>query len=84
MQTLNILAASPESARGLIDALSDFDAELIYASDGSYEVTVTLDGSDQEIVAVLNALERHVTNRARSAQITFDGHEYVMHPEPAA
>jgi hypothetical protein len=84
MQTLNTLAASPESARGLIDTLSDFDAELIHDSDGSCEVKVTLDGSDQEIVAVLNALERHVTNRARSARITFDGHEYVMHPEPAA
>jgi hypothetical protein len=67
-----------------MDVLSEFDAELIEASDGGYEVIVTLGGSGQETVAVLNALERFVTERERGTRLTLDGHEYVMHPEPAA
>lgn len=84
MQKLNIVAASPESARALMDALSEFDAELIQASDGGYEVMVTLGGRGQETVAVLNTLERFVTERERSARLTLDGREYVMHPDLAS
>jgi hypothetical protein len=84
VQTLSILAASPESARGLIEALAEFDAELVQASDGSYAVTVRLDGDHSETIAVLNALERVVTERARSARITLNGRQYVMDPDPAA
>ena len=84
VQTLNILAASPESARGLMDALADFDGELVLASDGSYNVTVRLDGDHAETIAVLNALEEYVTERARTARITLNGRDYVMQPGPAA
>jgi hypothetical protein len=84
VQTLKIFAASPESARALMDALAEFDAELIETSDGGSEVMVALRGSGREAVAVLNALERFVTERERSARLTLDGREYVMHPDPAA
>jgi hypothetical protein len=79
LQTLDILAASPESARALIDVLSDFDAELSHTSDGSYSVTVRIDGDHAE----MGALERYVTERARAARLSPNGHEYVMHPDPA-
>lgn len=83
MQTLHIVAAGPESARGLIDALHDFDAELLRTSDGGYEVKIELGASDRETVAVLNALEQYVNDRAMRAEITLNGREYVMHPDPA-
>lgn len=77
-----MVAASPESARALINALSDFDAELIEGSDGGLEVMVRLGGDHTETIAVLNALERFVTERERSARVTLDGREYVMLPDP--
>jgi hypothetical protein len=84
MQMLNIVAVSPESARGLVDALSDFDVELIQATDGGYEVTVTLGASDREIVEVLNALEQYVNTRSTLARLSLNGRDYVMHSEPVA
>jgi hypothetical protein len=82
VQTLNIVAASPESARALINALSDFDAELIEGSEGGFEVMVRLGRDHTQTIAVLNALERFVTERERSARVTLDGREYVMLPDP--
>jgi hypothetical protein len=67
-----------------MDVLSEFDAKLIEASDGRCEVMVTLRGSGQETVAVLNALERFVTERDRCARLTLNGREYVMQSDPAA
>jgi hypothetical protein len=84
VQTLHILAASPASARGLVDALRDFEVELRRTSDGGYEVRVQLEGDDRETIAVLNALERHVNERAARAHLTLNGREYVLDPEPAA
>ena len=76
------MAASPASARGLFDALRDFDAELICTPDGGYEVKVEL-RDDRETVAVLNALEQFVNDRSSRAQVRLNGRDYVMHPEPA-
>jgi hypothetical protein len=81
MQTLTIAAASPESARALLEALSQFRVELLGDDAVGYEVTVKLGGSDREIVAVLNAIERYVTDRSSSAQILLNGRSYVLHPE---
>lgn len=83
MQTLRIQAASPESARGLAEALRQFHAELIQMVDGGYEVCVVLDGNDCDTIAVLNALARHVTERSTRAHVTLNGREYVLDPEPA-
>jgi len=84
MQMLHIVAASPKSGRELIDALSEFDSELIRASDGSSAVTVRLGADHEETIAVLNVLERYVAERARSARVTLNGRDYRMDPEPAA
>ena len=84
MQTLNIVAANPESARELLGALSEFRVELVHGSNGSYEVTVRLGGSDREIIEILSAVEAYVADGGRAAEIHLDGREYVMHPEPAA
>ena len=83
MQTLKIEAASPASAHAMIDALAEFQAELVEDPDGRSEVVVTLGGGDQNIVKVLNALERYVTERANEpARIELEGRKYTMHPEP--
>lgn len=84
MQTLHIVAASPESGRALIEALGGFDAELTRASDGTYAVTVRLNADHQETIQVLNVLEQYVAERAQSAQITLNGREYTMEPEHVA
>lgn len=85
METLTIQAASAESARGMLAALSVFEAELVETPDGRREVVVTLAGNDSEIVAVLNALERYVTERASGpARVELNGRAYVMEPGAAA
>ncbi len=82
METLTIQAASRESARAMLAALSEFQAELIETVDGRCEVVVNLGRGDREIVAVLSALEAYVTQRARGpARLELNGRNYVMHPE---
>jgi hypothetical protein len=81
MQTLSIKATSLESARGFCVALSGFQAELIKAEDGTHLVNVALDGSDKEIIAVLNALESYVTHRGDGpAEVDLDGQNYKLYP----
>ena len=66
----------------MLAALSAFRAELLENGDGRCEVTVHL-GGDSEVVAVLNALERHVAKRANGpARMDFNGRSYVMHAGP--
>ena len=85
METLTIQAASAESAHGMLAALSFFEAELVETPDGRREVVVTLAGDDSEIVAVLNALERYVTERASGpARVELNGRAYVMEPGAGA
>ena len=85
MDRLTIHALTLQSARGMLGALSDFHVELLETASGC-KVVVTLgwDGKeDGEIVAVLNALEEYVSERAGSpARMELNGHSYVMHPEP--
>ena len=81
METLTIRAASPESAQAILDALADFPAELVEMGFSS-TVVVSL-GGDAQIVSVLSALQKFVTERAAgAAQVEFNGTSYVMHPEP--
>jgi hypothetical protein len=66
----------------MLAALSGFRAELLEEGDGRCEVTVRL-GGDSEVVAVLNALEQYVAERANGpARMDFNGRSYVMHAGP--
>ena len=81
MKNLTIHAASATSAQEMLEALSDFPAELV-ANDGTYAIVVDL-GGDAQIVGVLNALQRYVTERAAgAAHVEFNGTNYAMEPEP--
>ena len=81
METLTIRAASPESARGFCAALADFETELIEDEIGTILVTVTFNGSNREIVAVLRALEEHVAHRGDGpAVVGLGGQTYTLHP----
>ena len=83
MQTLTIRAATPESARGLYEALSEFDVELHAGEDGRSRVEVRLGGGDREIVDVLNAIERHVAERnGGPARIRLNERDYTLHAAP--
>jgi hypothetical protein len=84
MQKLTIRAASPQSARAMLEALSEFQVEFAEA-DGARELTVTLRQGDGEIVAVLHALAQYVTERETGpARISLEGRDYTMHPDAAA
>lgn len=66
----------------MLAALSGFRAELLEDGDGRCEISVHLRG-DSEVVAVLTALERYVTERANGpARMDFNGRSYVMHAGP--
>ena len=79
METLRIQAATPETGRAMLAALSDFRAELLESSEGC-EVVVSLGKNDEELVGVLNALERYVTERADGpARVEVWGKSYVLH-----
>jgi hypothetical protein len=81
MEKLSILAATPQSARGLYEALSAFRTDLLETEDQRYRVDITLVGGDREIIDVLNAIEHYVTERGTEpARITLSGRTYSMHP----
>jgi hypothetical protein len=84
MDKFTIHAASPESGRAILAALSDFHAELLESSEGC-RVVVTLDKDDAKISAVLRALEDHITERSSGpARVELNGQAYSMHPVPEA
>jgi hypothetical protein len=67
----------------MLDALADFDAQLVETLDGHFQVVVALAGSDRRIVEALNALERYVTERGDGpAKLEYEGRSYTVHPEP--
>ena len=78
VQTLTIGAVSLESARGFFVSLNRFHAELVETADGRHEVRVRV-YEDREIYGVLDAIERHVTERADGpARIDLDGRRYLI------
>jgi hypothetical protein len=80
MDTLRIRAATPQTGEAMLAALSGFRAELLETAKGC-EVVVSLGRGDEEIIGVLNALERYVTERADGpAQVNVFGKSYVLHP----
>ena len=82
MEKLSILAATPESARRLQDALSAFHAELVQTEDARYQVEIALSGGDRQIVDLLSSIERHVKERrAGPARISLNGRSYTLHDD---
>jgi hypothetical protein len=80
MESIVIHAVSLESAQGFCSALEAFHAELVGREDGSYEVQVSLRGR-REILAVLSALEAHVSQRGDGpARLKLGEQRYTLHP----
>lgn len=81
MHTLTIGAVSLQSARGFLESLDGFQAELVESAPGRYEVRITLDG--RKIHECLNAIDRHVTERDDGpVPLDFDGQRYLLEPTP--
>jgi hypothetical protein len=81
MQKLSTLATTPDSARGLYEALSGFRTDILETEDQKYLVGITLVGGNREMIDVLNAIEQHVTERGTEpARISLSGRTYSMHP----
>jgi hypothetical protein len=80
MEKLTIHAASHESADALLAAMSAFRVNLLEAEDGRCDVVVSLGGADDEILAVLEALEGCVSRGAGPTRLDVGGHTYVMRP----
>lgn len=83
MESLVIHAASLESAQGFSAALEAFHAHLVESETGRYQVEVPLRGGNREILAVLNALEAHVSERGDAARLNLGGRPYTLHPADA-
>jgi hypothetical protein len=82
MDSLVLHAVSRESARGFCAALAEFGATLVEA-EGRYQVAIPLSG-DREIIAVLNSLEKYVTQRGDGpARLELGGRNYTLLPEQA-
>jgi hypothetical protein len=83
MQRLTIEASSLTVATGLMNALAEFRPESTAKEFGRYQVSVDLASSDEQIIAVLNALEEHVSERNDGpARVELNGHSYTMHAVP--
>jgi hypothetical protein len=79
-QSLTIGPVSLESARSFLECLEGFQAELVDAEHGAYEVRISLD-SDRDINHVLGAIDRHVSERADGpARLALDGRQYLIEP----
>ena len=80
MRTLTIAAASRESAIGLFTALTGFRTQLL-DGDGTYRLEVELGPADRDLVAVLSAIARHVSEReAGPARLELGGRTYSVFP----
>ena len=79
MQTISIEAKTLESALALYNVLFRFRADLRESDDGRQIVEVDLDGSECEVVEVLNAIEDYVAHRdSGPARIAFNGRRYAL------
>ena len=81
MRTLWIEAASREAADSLSAALVAFRPDVLDQDVENPVVRVQVSGGNDEIVALLNAIQAYVTSRAQGpAVIGLDGRTYVMEP----
>ena len=63
MQMLSLQAKSRQSALALMNALSQFQPEMTTGETGKHLVSVQI-GSDQHVLAVLDAVQKHFAARA--------------------
>ena len=68
MRSLTVEAISRESAQRLYDALSEFSPQLTGSEDEGYRVSIELAKGDDQIIAVLSVLEKHVIERSSSSR----------------
>jgi hypothetical protein len=81
MRELTIDAGHFVSAHGLYNALSEFHPELNGDDSEGHHITVEL-GSDARVVAVLEAIQAHVTARDDGpARIELEGRHYTFHSQ---
>jgi hypothetical protein len=83
VQNLTIEAASDETAHGLCKALARFRPRRTTDEDGRHLVSVQL-GSDGHVLAVFDAIQQHVAERAQTSCVTsltvaVEGHSYSVH-----
>lgn len=76
MRTITIEAASLRSARGFASALTEFETTLDVINERVL-LSVKIHG-DQEIIAVLHALERHINQRSESTLLELGERRYRM------
>ena len=81
MRTLTVGASTLEVANNLSDALAEFHPEVVGDEQAGFQIKVSLAGGDQQIIAILNAIERHVTERKSAARVDLGGRSYTVHPE---
>jgi hypothetical protein len=85
MRGITIDAKSLESAQALYDALSTFGPQLTGSRDKGYRVTIDLANSDRQIIAILDALEKHVRQQGSGpARVEVDGRRYTMHTQESS
>jgi hypothetical protein len=70
---------SLETALGYLDCLRGFRAKLVETDDGRHQVKITMYGA-MDIYAVLDAIDRHVTERPERDPRDLDG---ALLSEPA-
>jgi hypothetical protein len=81
MRALTIEAGQLVHAHGLYNALSAFHPELSGDNSNGHRISVEL-GSDTRMVAVLEAIQAHITARDDGpARIEMEGHHYTFHSQ---
>jgi hypothetical protein len=82
MRGLTIEAGPLPLAHGLYSALSAFHPELTSDNSEGHRITVELGSDDARTVAVLEAIQAHVTARDDGpARVEIEGHHYTFHSQ---
>jgi hypothetical protein len=79
MQEVIIQARSYDSAQSLYSALAQFFPELLGTDIQGYTVSVQLGNAGGELLRLLEAIERYVTERHIFVRVEMDGHRYTVH-----
>ena len=80
MRALTIKAKSNESALALCNSLSAFHPEIEGDDASGYAVTVPLSESNEDVIALLTALQDHVSRHQYPASVQLDGRHYTLKP----